>query len=150
MKKNQNGITLVALVITIIVLLILAGVTLAALSGQNGILRRGAQSKVATNVANAKDLINVAVQEAITEYYKERYVDGSTTVDNDIGAYACTKLNPTTGTVTQAKSVIASVADKTITSNVKDANGNILTATLDTSGSITWTNDALEPTGTGD
>ena len=38
MKNNQRGITLVALVITIIVLLILAGVTIAALSGDNGIL----------------------------------------------------------------------------------------------------------------
>ena len=44
MKNNQKGITLVALVITIIVLLILAGVTLAALSGENGILVRGRES----------------------------------------------------------------------------------------------------------
>ena len=36
--RNQRGITLVALVITIIVLLILAAVTIAALGGQNGIL----------------------------------------------------------------------------------------------------------------
>ena len=35
-KKNK-GITLIALVITIIVLLILAGVTIASLSGDNGI-----------------------------------------------------------------------------------------------------------------
>ena len=39
-KKNARGITLIALVITIIVLLILAGVTIAALSGDNGILKR--------------------------------------------------------------------------------------------------------------
>ena len=43
MKNNQKGITLVALVITIIVLLILAGVTIAALSGENGILTRSSQ-----------------------------------------------------------------------------------------------------------
>ena len=36
-KKNARGITLIALVITIIVLLILAGVTINALSGENGI-----------------------------------------------------------------------------------------------------------------
>ena len=40
MKNNEKGITLVALVITIIVLLILAGVTILALSGDNGILNR--------------------------------------------------------------------------------------------------------------
>ena len=36
--KTTNGITLIALVITIIVLLILAGVTIATLTGENGIL----------------------------------------------------------------------------------------------------------------
>ena len=38
MLKNQKGITLIALVITIIVLLILAGVSIAMLTGNNGIL----------------------------------------------------------------------------------------------------------------
>ena len=36
--QKEKGITLIALVVTIIVLLILAGVTIAALSGDNGIL----------------------------------------------------------------------------------------------------------------
>ena len=36
--KINKGITLIALVITIIVLLILAGVTIATLTGDNGIL----------------------------------------------------------------------------------------------------------------
>ena len=38
-RKNARGITLIALVITIIVLLILVGITINALSGENGILR---------------------------------------------------------------------------------------------------------------
>ncbi len=41
MKKSIRGITLIALVITIIVLLILAGVTIATLTGENGLLRKG-------------------------------------------------------------------------------------------------------------
>ena len=40
MLKGQRGITLVALVITIIVLLILAGITISLTLGQNGILKR--------------------------------------------------------------------------------------------------------------
>ena len=51
-KRNARGITLIALVITIIVLLILAGVTIAALSGDNGILKRAAEAKEKTNQAN--------------------------------------------------------------------------------------------------
>lgn len=37
--KNKSGITLIALIITIIVLLILAGVTILTITGENGILR---------------------------------------------------------------------------------------------------------------
>ena len=44
-KKFQNGITLIALVITIIVLLILAGVSIATLTGENGILTRANDAK---------------------------------------------------------------------------------------------------------
>ena len=50
--KSNKGITLIALVITIIVLLILAGVTIAALSGDNGILKRAVEDKEKTNQAN--------------------------------------------------------------------------------------------------
>ena len=49
--KNNKGITLIALVVTIIVLLILAGVSIAMLTGQNGILNRAAEAKEKTGVA---------------------------------------------------------------------------------------------------
>ena len=39
-KRRNQGITLIALVITIIVLLILAGITIASITGENGILRK--------------------------------------------------------------------------------------------------------------
>lgn len=38
--KNEKGITVIALVITIIILLILAGVSIAMLTGENGLLRK--------------------------------------------------------------------------------------------------------------
>ena len=44
MNKNR-GITLVALVVTIIVLLILAGISISMLTGQNGIIKRAAEAK---------------------------------------------------------------------------------------------------------
>ena len=43
--KNQKGITLVALVITIIVLIILAGVSIALVLGENGILTKAKEGK---------------------------------------------------------------------------------------------------------
>lgn len=46
--RNQKGITLISLVITIIVLLILAGVSIATLSGDNGILGQARECKRAS------------------------------------------------------------------------------------------------------
>ena len=53
--RKERGITLIALVITIIVLLILAGVTIAALSGDNGILQRAAEAKEKTEKAKLEE-----------------------------------------------------------------------------------------------
>ena len=59
MKQNkEKGITLIALVITIIVLLILAGVAIAILTGDNGVLTKAASAKDKTEraevIENAK------------------------------------------------------------------------------------------------
>ena len=47
-KQNNRGITLIALVITIIVLLILAGVSISMLTGTNGILTQASNARQAT------------------------------------------------------------------------------------------------------
>ena len=54
-KNANNGITLIALVITIIVLLILAGVTIATLMGDNGILTKANDAKRETEIAEVKE-----------------------------------------------------------------------------------------------
>ena len=59
--KNNKGITLIALVITIIVLLILAGVTIAMLTGDNGILTKTNQAKTNTTKGEVADKINMAI-----------------------------------------------------------------------------------------
>ena len=59
--KQKNGITLIALVITIIVLLILAGVSIAMLTGQNVILMQANNAKNETEQANAKEKVESAV-----------------------------------------------------------------------------------------
>ena len=66
-KKTNKGITLIALVITIVVLLILAGVTISAVSGDNGILTRAADSKEKTEIADIKEeLQRKILEEQIT------------------------------------------------------------------------------------
>lgn len=60
MLKGQKGITLVALVITIIILLILAGVTISLTLGDNGLFKTAERAaKNYTNAANAeRNLVN--------------------------------------------------------------------------------------------
>ena len=65
--KNTKGITLIALVITIIVLLILAGVAIVSLTGENGVLTRASDSKNKTDEEEEKEAIAIAYNGAITE-----------------------------------------------------------------------------------
>lgn len=61
--KQKQGITLIALVITIIVLLILAGVSIATLTGQNGILNRASIAKEETRIAGLEEELKVKFED---------------------------------------------------------------------------------------
>ncbi len=74
-EQKNNGITLIALVITIIVLLILAGVTIATLTGDNGILTRASEASERTKQANAEEQVKLAVAASIGEDGKINYDD---------------------------------------------------------------------------
>ena len=67
LRKNK-GITLIALVITIIVLLILAGVAIAMLSGENGILKKAAESKTKTEQAQKEEDTTLTDMETTTNF----------------------------------------------------------------------------------
>ena len=60
-NMRNRGITLIALVITIIVLLILAGVSIATLTGDNGILTKATSAKTSTEKATAEEKVSVEV-----------------------------------------------------------------------------------------
>ena len=100
--KNQKGITLVALVITIIVLLILAGVSISLVVGNNGVLTQASNAVIENTKAAAKQDIKMAVASCYADYSaawaKNQSVEFDTylTVEK-IGAY----LNG--GTLTEVK-----------------------------------------------
>ena len=87
--REKRGITLIALVVTIIVLLILAGVSIQMLTGDNGILNRAAEAK--TNSTSASDLeyLQTEALSLVTEYY----ASGSNIGDSK---YVLTQLNDST------------------------------------------------------
>ena len=69
--RRNKGITLIALVVTIIVLLILAGISIAMLTGQNGILNRAAEAKEKTRVAQEDENEKLQGYEKIINQYAE-------------------------------------------------------------------------------
>ena len=64
---KQNGITLIALVITIIVLLILAGVSISMISSQDGILNKATNAKKITEEKAIEDRVKLATQAALID-----------------------------------------------------------------------------------
>ncbi len=68
-QKKNKGITLIALVITIIVLLILAGVTIVTLTGDNGLLQKAGEAKNASEQASLEEEVQLAFIESKTDRY---------------------------------------------------------------------------------
>ena len=67
LNKKERGITLIALVITITVLLILAGVSIAMLTGDNGILTEASNAKIETVLGTIKEQIKLLQMESRIE-----------------------------------------------------------------------------------
>lgn len=80
MKENK-GITLIALVITIIVLLILAGVSIAMLSGENSILKNAQTARDESAKGTLDEITKLAVGGIITDYRGWPGAAGSTYTD---------------------------------------------------------------------
>ena len=66
-NSRNKGITLIALVVTIIVLLILAGISITMLSGNNGLLKRSGEAKDLTKISQEKENITLAYNSALID-----------------------------------------------------------------------------------
>ena len=83
--KNKKGITLIALVVTVVVLIILAGVSINAVLGDNGIIKKANQAASVTKEAEVKEAINRTIlefyltndYETLEDFLKVKAKDGS-------------------------------------------------------------------------
>ncbi len=75
--KREKGITLIALVVTIIVLIILASISIGTLTGKNGIIGQSKDAKEQTEIAEEKEVVSLAATKAAGV---DRY--GNVTKDN--------------------------------------------------------------------
>ena len=116
---NNKGITLIALVITIIVLLILAGVSIAMLTGQNGILTQASNSKEKTSAAEVAERVNMELNVQLSRAMAGEAFDDATTIQSNIGTLkGCT--------------VVANSTATTLTITVSGANADLLNSKVAT------------------
>ena len=96
-RKEEKGITLIALVITIVVLLILAAVSIATLTGENGILTRANDAKTETEEAKEDELRRLTALEAATNLEDTTYIDNSTEEEKTVTIPAETAVSQVEG-----------------------------------------------------
>lgn len=77
-KNRQNsGITLIALIVTIIVLLILAGISIAMLTEDNSILKRSTDAKETSGIAQKQEELQLAISELRVDYHTKNNETGT-------------------------------------------------------------------------
>ena len=84
MKKKEKGITLIALVITIIVLLILAGVSIATLTGEGGILSKAKTAGISQEEQEAKEKLELVLQDLTISKHTDSTYDQNKSINNAI------------------------------------------------------------------
>ena len=65
LNHNEKGITLISLVVTIVVLLILAGITIGIVTSDNGLIKNANDAKEQTEISNEKEIIDEATLQAM-------------------------------------------------------------------------------------
>lgn len=78
--KNQSAITLISLIVTIIIIIILAGISINLILGENGLINRVNSGKELYNESSAKeklkmDLAYLSIQKETNSEYNEQYLD---------------------------------------------------------------------------
>ncbi len=75
--KNAKGITLIALVVTIVILLILAGVSISMVTEENGVITQAQKAKEETKIAEEKEAVQIAYTGAMGEKYDSDSITAS-------------------------------------------------------------------------
>ena len=142
--SNQTGITLIALVVTIVVLLILAGVSLNAIFSENGIIKRAQDAQNKMNNAQESDLNALNDLDKWINNQVNGTTGGNTTGGND---------NPST--TPKISTLVGKVVDKN--TKAEDAYGNKITIPkgfkilehnpTSSTGAVTYNYTNLEETG---
>lgn len=141
--RNQKGITLVALVVTIVVLLILAGTSIAMLAGDSGIITNAQQSKAANTEGEVVDKIKMAFNTIKTE------VVVKSSINADYNAQAAATELALAQTIVDELGLSATIASGTATTAEKGYTVLYTATSGSTAGTIvvTYTDSMFGATG---
>lgn len=115
MFKKERGITLVALVVTIVVLLILAGVSISMVLGNNGIVTKAKETQTAQDKAYAEDVIESGLKAVQIEVLSNTLPTGKTANV----AYVVEKINDSAFTVKSGSTDTITYTKGTTTYDIK-------------------------------
>ena len=131
-KRDTKGITLIALVITIIVLLILAGVAINSIMSQDGAPDKAAQARLENRRGEAKDAASVIVTGLVQDYYDKKFVQRATEATS-AGDYVMEVLDE--GEKTDGTYFVSLESDIL---QVADEDDVLATGVIEDDGVITW------------
>ncbi len=142
-NRDERGITLIALVITIIVLIILAGVSITMLSSDKGVLTRTGEAIARQQIGVAEDKCVILASEVVEQYYYDVYVNttsGTQFSANDLNgkiaaAIVADEEIPTLGVTAAAKTNTDPAASIVLTLTYTD--GSYVEATV-ANGKVTF------------
>ena len=144
MKTNKKGITLIALVITIIILLILAAVAIQLALGENGLIGRAQSGQEKQSVAEAKEKFQAAQAAAWADYIvSDKKSDANNTYVQALNTALTTVTDPSIKGITNAGTfqLGGSAGSYTLSSSTVKLHFNgqeKLTIKMDTNGNVTF------------
>ena len=134
-RLKDAGITLIALVITVIVILLLAGVSISMISGDDGILKRAGETTFKTEISAISEELEMYKTQKLME--DSNFVEDSLSANNEEGSlYYNTKPDDETGDI----STILPSANKKYLENIEIINGQMVYATTDMT-ELSWLED---------
>ena len=110
-KNKQKGITLISLVVTIGVLIVLAGVTIAALSGDNGIITKSKSVKQQAEIADIKEKIQNEIIEQEGKSSNGKLTESQ--IDNILSKYGTVNGTGDNKTVTTSDGYVIKITELT-------------------------------------
>ena len=137
--KKEIGITLIALIITIIVLLILAGVTIAAITSNESAPNKAVEARQKNEEGAMKDAAALKATNLIQEYMDKKYVSNQSLGTGIVtaGDYVANNIVGTEGGYTYA------VSGGTLT--ISDTKGNVVYGKISAKGNIDWNAEPPTP-----